>query len=278
MRKKERPTLIPIEYPLFLEALKKELAKNPGTTLTAFCKKHAIDYGFFDRWLRTIGESFYKLRGEACTSPYTPNSQNTLYLNKLVLLKAELNENVHLRFSDFCKRHRVSHRGMACWLTSYNLDFADILAQICVAKGVEIPKSRSESYTPLPVAGEKETARFEKTLDEYRKELAVNSRYSLKVHCAKMGTGYYNMLHWMRNMRINTKALKKTANLKEKIPSRPGSGMVMVQFRPNGGTRSDMFKGVTISCSDGKIIYVEECSVIELCTFLYTYDKDQRRK
>lgn len=93
-----------------------------------------------------------------------------------------------------------------------------------------------------------------------------------------MGTGYYNMLHWMRNMRINTKALKKTANLKEKIPSRPGSGMVMVQFRPNGGTRSDMFKGVTISCSDGKIIYVEECSVIELCTFLYTYDKDQRRK
>lgn len=46
MRKKERPTLIPIEYPLFLEALKKELAKNPGTTLTAFCKKHAIDYGF----------------------------------------------------------------------------------------------------------------------------------------------------------------------------------------------------------------------------------------
>jgi len=50
---------------------------------------------------------------------------------------------------------------MACWLTSYNLDFADIPAQICVAKGVETPKSRSESYTPLPVAGEKETARFE---------------------------------------------------------------------------------------------------------------------
>lgn len=101
--KREKPTLIPIEYPLFLEALKKELDKNPGTTLTAFCKKRAIDYGFFDRWLRTIGESFYKLRSEACTNPYTPNSQNTLYLNKLVLLKAELNENVHLRFSDFAK-------------------------------------------------------------------------------------------------------------------------------------------------------------------------------
>lgn len=36
--KREKPTLIPIEYPLFLEALKKELDKNPGTTLTAFCK------------------------------------------------------------------------------------------------------------------------------------------------------------------------------------------------------------------------------------------------
>lgn len=30
--KRERLTLIPIEYLLFLEALKKELAKNPGTT------------------------------------------------------------------------------------------------------------------------------------------------------------------------------------------------------------------------------------------------------
>ena len=41
---------------------------------------------------------------------------------------------------------------------------------------------------------------------------------------------------------------------------------------------TDMFRGVTISCPDGKSIHVEECSVIELCTFLYTYDKDQRRK
>ena len=91
-----------------------------------------------------------------------------------------------------------------------------------------------------------------------------------------MGTSYYDMLRWMRFMKVSVRQLQKAASLNAKIPRQ--SSMVMVQFRPNGGTRSDMFRGVTISCPDGKSIHVEECSVIELCTFLYTYDKEQRRK
>ena len=43
----------------------------------------------------------------------------------------------------------------------------------------------------------------------------------------------------------------------------------MVQFWFNGGPRSDMFRGVTISCPDGKSIHVEECSVIELFTSIH---------
>jgi hypothetical protein len=91
-----------------------------------------------------------------------------------------------------------------------------------------------------------------------------------------MATDYYDMLRWMKFMKISIRQLRRAASLNAKFPQ--NSSMVMVQFRPNGGTRSDMFKGVTITCPDGKIIRVEECSVIELCTFLYTYDKDQRRK
>ena len=91
-----------------------------------------------------------------------------------------------------------------------------------------------------------------------------------------MGTSYYDMLRWMRFMKVSVRQLQKAASLNAKIPRQ--SSMVMVQFRPNGGTRSDMFRGVTISCPDGNIIDWYELSVIEFFTFRYSYDKDQRRK
>lgn len=272
----ENPNPIPLEYPTLLEVLKKELAQDPKKSLVSFCEKHSINYDHFNRWLRTTGRSFTRLCNEVRLKTGLPQNSNELYLNSLGLLKTELDNDINLRFVDFCERHNISYRGMANWLAINNMDFFSIRAQICAAKGIEVPKGSRQPYIPHPSNGDKAQARFGKTLDTYRKELDSNPRYSLKVHCARMGTSYYDMLRWMRFMKVSVRQLQKAASLNAKIPRQ--SSMVMVQFRPNGGTRSDMFRGVTISCPDGKSIHVEECSVIELCTFLYTYDKDQRRK
>ena len=272
----ENPNPISLEYPTLLEVLKKELAQDPKKSLVSFCEKHSINYDHFNRWLRTTGRSFTRLCNEVRLKTGLPQNSNELYLNSLGLLKTELDNDINLRFVDFCERHNISYRGMANWLAINNMDFFSIRAQICAAKGIEVPKGSRQPYIPHPSNGDKAQARFGKTLDTYRKELDSNPRYSLKVHCARMGTSYYDMLRWMRFMKVSVRQLQKAASLNAKIPRQ--SSMVMVQFRPNGGTRSDMFRGVTISCPDGKSIHVEECSVIELCTFLYTYDKDQRRK
>lgn len=271
-----QPTPIPMEYPSLLEELKKELVQDPGQSLTAFCEEHSIHYDSFNKWLRATGRGFVKLRREIRISSGMPGDSNELYLKCLDLLKAELNENVHLRFTDFCQRHKVNYRSMSSWLASNCLDFAIIRAQICMAKGLEIPRNCRRLYAPVSIDGDKARARFGKTLDTYREVLATNPRYSLKVHCGIMRTDYYDMSRWMKFMKISVRQLQIAARLNTKCP--PNPSMVMIQFRANGGTRSDMFKGVTIICPDGKTIHVEECSVIELCTFLYTYDKDQRRK
>ena len=272
----ENPNPIPLEYPTLLEVLKKELAQDPKKSLVSFCEKHSINYDHFNRWLRTTGRSFTRLSNEVRLKTGLPQNSNELYLNSLGLLKTELDNDINLRFVDFCERHNISYRGMANWLAINNMDFFSIRAQICAAKGIEVPKGSRQPYIPHPSNGDKAQARFGKTLDTYRKELDSNPRYSLKVHCARMGTSYYDMLRWMRFMKVSVRQLQKAASLNAKIPRQ--SSMGMVQFRPNCGTRADMFRGVTISCPDGKSIHVEECSVIELCTFLYTYDKDQRRK
>ncbi|GHV17575.1 hypothetical protein FACS1894169_12990 [Bacteroidia bacterium] len=241
-------TPIPVEYPSLLEELKKELTQEPNKSLTAFCKEHSINYENFNLWLRTTGRSFIKLRSEIRVSAGMEKNSNELYLKCLDLLQIELNGNVHLRFVDFCERNKVSYRGMSNWLAGNNLDFTTIRARICEAKGVEIPKGCCRPYVPISTDRDKAKARFGKTLDTYREELASNLRYSLKVHCGKMGTDYYNMLRWMKFMKVSVRQLQRAARLNAK------------------------------TCPDGKAIHVEECSVIELCTFLYTYDKDQRRK
>ncbi len=272
----EYPVPIPTEYPVLLESLKAELVQDPAITLVSFCEKQKLDYDHFNRWLRSIGSGFTKLCKEARRKAGLPQDSKEFYLNSLELLKTELNKDVNLHFVDFCAKHNISYRGMVNWLTINNMDFSSIRAQVCAAKGVDVPKGGRRPYSPVsPDVNESQT-KFGKTMDTYRKELDSNPRYSLRAHCAKMGTNYYDMTRWMRFMKISVRQLQKAAKLNAKIPRL--SSMVMVQFRPNGGTRSDMFKGVTISYPDGKSIHVNECSVIELCTFLYTYDKDQRRK
>ena len=105
--KRERLTLIPIEY-LFIvfgSTQKGTSQKSRNNNIDAFCKRRAIIMIFSTYGSEPSGRvsTSYAVK----RAPYTPNCRNILYLNKLLLLKAGLNENVHLRFSDFCKRHHV---------------------------------------------------------------------------------------------------------------------------------------------------------------------------
>lgn len=125
----------------FWNRTKRNLLKIQRKTLTTYSKKYVIGYIF--------SADGSEPSGRICTCSTMEHVQISsihqtaafLYLNKLVLLKARLNRNVHLHFSDFCKRHRVSHRVMTCWLTSYNLKLVNILSQTCALKGVGIPKN-----------------------------------------------------------------------------------------------------------------------------------------
>lgn len=269
-------TPIPPEYPSYLEELKKALFEDTNKTLTSFCQEHSIEYNKFNGWLSGVAGGFTRLRQEARAAHGIPIDLNERYLKYLDLFKSELRENVNLRFVDFCEKHGVSSHSMHAWLNRNNQDITLIRAQICKEKGVEVPRKGRQPYIPIPLDGDEARARYGKTLDSYRDALVTNPNYSLRLHCKMMRTNYYDMSRWMKFMKITVRQLQKAARLNTKYPHTPP--MVMVQFRPNGGSRSDMFKGVTITWPDGKSIHVEECSVIELCTFLYTYDKDQRRK
>lgn len=205
----ENPNTVPSAYPTLLEALKQELTQNPKKSLVSFCEKHSINYDHFNRWLRITGRSFTKLCNEVRLKADLPQNSNELYLNSLELLKIELDNDINLRFVAFCERHNISYRGMANWLTINNMDFLSIRAQICATKGIEVPKGSRQPYIPHPFNEDKAQARFGKTLDTYREKLDSNPRYSLKIHCARMGTSYYDMLRWMRFMKIRLDNYKR---------------------------------------------------------------------
>lgn len=268
-------TPIPPEYPSYLEELKKVLLENTDATLASFCRERSINYGKFNRWLTFTAGGFKKLRNEARVAQGIPMDLNERYLRYLDMFKSELRDKINLRFVVFCDKHRINIRSMHAWLIRNKLNVNTIRAQICKEKGIAPPKKGRRPYIPDPLDGDKARAMYGKTLDSYRKVLETRFNYSLRRHCDMAGTDYYGITRWMRFMGITVRQLQKAARLNAKYPDNPQ--MVMVQFRPNGGTRSDMFKGVSITWPDGKSLHVEECSVIELCTFLYTYDRDQRR-
>ena len=103
----ENPNPIPLEYPTLLEVLKKELAQDPKKSLVSFCENHSINYDRFNRWLRTTGRSFTRLCNEVRLKTGLPQNSNELYLNSLGLLKTELDNDINLRFVDFCERHNI---------------------------------------------------------------------------------------------------------------------------------------------------------------------------
>ena len=72
---------------------------------------------------RTTGRSFTRLCNEVRLKTGLPQNSNELYLNSLGLLKTELDNDINLRFVDFCERHNISYRGMANWLAINNMDF-----------------------------------------------------------------------------------------------------------------------------------------------------------
>lgn len=85
-------------------------------------------------------------------------------------------------------------------------------------------------------------------------------------------------LNGVSEKQIKTAEMIRRANeaspITNMLPINPDS--VFVQFRPNGGTNGDKLKGVNIRFPDGKLLQIEECTVISLCSLINIYDKNQR--
>lgn len=158
-------------------------------------------------WLRTTRRNFTKRCNEVRLKADRPQNPNELYLNSLELLQTEPNNDINLRFVDFYERRNISYKGMANWPATNNMDFSSIRAQICAAKNIEVLKGSKQPYIPHPSNGDKSQAKLGRTLDTYWKELDSNPCYSLKVHCARLGTSYYDMLRWMKFMKVSVRQL-----------------------------------------------------------------------
>lgn len=264
------------DCPMLIEEFKLRLESNPQLTLAEFNREKGLQERCLQKWCSNHKVSIADMRREAklklrmINEP--ENRPGDTYSFVLDEYRKVVVENPALTLSKFCREQGVSPYRFQHWLNRQGLTATDVRLE--AIKDLEFTEATDEALMNLSPAA---ITRFKKVLDEYKRQLKVSIRLSLREYCSERGVDVRMFRKWLETLGLSEQALKQDAKLFGKMVG-GDAGSIFVQFRPNGMSNGDALRGVKIFFPNGGRIYVDRCTVISLCSFIQTYDRQQRRK
>ena len=256
----------------FVEALR----DNVDYPLAAFCREKEIDVRSFTSWLsiykqQTPLEVRNKVRQSLGMKPLTARGQ-LAYDKHLKNYRDMLAVDLDYELTQYCKDVGISAHAFHHWIMRQGLNVDKIREEVCETVGIQ-PDSKQSTKADRSQRKATEPAVFRKAIAGYRKMLESDSSITLQKFCRAKGYAYRPLLHWMYEVGIKPADIKAFVLDRQKLPK--DNRRVFIQFKPNGGSKGDVFNGVRISLPDGTQIDVESCTVVGLCSFVNIYSKQE---
>lgn len=164
-----------------------------------------------------------------------------------------------MRLSNFCKSRGVIAQRMEKWMRRNNLSVIDAKMDV------------DQNDSDLALMNETLRKRFRQVLEKYKEIMAYNPYYTLKDHCAHTHTDLRQFRRWLSHNGISVRMIKNAARSRAFFAA--SNARVQVQFTPNGGGMTEKLRSVTVRLPDGSCVMMDECTVVELCTFVVAYNQ-----
>lgn len=264
----------------WLNAYKGALEENVDLSVTEFCRERDITPNSFLGWLQRNGILVVDIKNEVrgkLGMPLLPKDLASQYSMVLEEYRMRLSFSPDLSVAAFCDESYVNSTAFRKWMRRNGYTVASIRKDVLG----EVPTIKR--HISKEDFGTDAKKRFESVLEGFKKHLHKHKNAKLKEYCKAKGVDYPLMQRWMRLNGVSEKQIRIAERIRRANEASPITNMlpinpdnVFVQFKPNGGTDGDRLKGVTIRFPDGKLLQVEECTVVSLCSFINIYDKNQR--
>lgn len=263
-----------------LDDYKAALEEDVDLSVMEFCRQREVEPQAFTGWLQRNGILITDIKNEVRKRKgLTPLKNNlaTRYGNALEEYRMRLEVEPDLSFRTYCIQSAISPIAFAQWIRRNGYSVKAIKEDVLRECQTEKKHTSQDDFATEAVN------RFTSTLDGYKKHLRQHNNTRLSIYCKEKGVEYKLMKKWMDLNGVSEKQIKTAEMIRRANEASPITNMlpinpdsVFVQFRPNGGTNGDKLKGVNIRFPDGKLLQIEECTVISLCSLINIYDKNQR--
>lgn len=250
-----------------LEEFKRALRKDLNYHVGNFCRERDVNFNSFRHWLEHKGISIRWLRHEIarelhperCDEFDVPHGKKTdeLYQPIWDEFKQVLAEDRSASLSKFCRSKGIKYSRMLKWMSRNNLTVLDL--RLDLGLGTEVTDFTAEAKK-----------RFRVVIEEYKKLLIDYPNLSFEQHCRNNATDYNLIRRWMRHNGISVTMLKESARMRAGMARH--ARHVNIKFRPNGNSVSNKLHNVMIHLPNGTLLSMEECTVLELCSFVLAYN------
>ena len=264
-------------YKSCLDAYKLALEKDINLKFTEFCRNNGVSNNAIRHWMDRRGltvlsicKEVRKRLGIQINEPiekYRGLNTHDLYTSIWKDFNEAIREDPSLTLTAFSKHCNVRIAPLERWLRRQNLSVFD-------AK-LELAQER-QNGADLVFMNETMRKRFRRILDQYMDILSYNPYLTVKEHCERTHTDLYQFQRWMRFNGISARMLKKSARMRARFAQ--ADKQVQIQFIPNGHGPTDKLREVTVKLPDGSCFILDKCSVIDLCSFVVTYNQSVKPK
>lgn len=265
-----------VDLSLLIEEFKLALEDDIELSIAAFARKKGVAPARLQKWLNNHHVTVTDMRTAAMVRRGLLDEPQQKLSDRYAELVEEYKKALAVRrtlsLSAFCREQGVPAPKLQKWLNRQGLSSADLKEEVL---GAPLPKDVGNLN--LLQLGNGAVARFRKTLREYKAAISNDRKITLEDFCKKRNTDYRLFVQWLGTLGMTERSIRYSLKLEQALPGGI-EGSVFVQFKPNGGSNGDALKGVKIFFPDGSRVQVERCTVISLCSFLQTYDNQQRRK
>lgn len=263
-----------VRYQSLLDAYKQAIGQDFNLRFTEFCRNNGENCTAFTHWLNRRGMTITGIRhevrkrlgipGPKLAPQYEGLKPEAIYSAAWKDFKTALLEDHSLSLTAFCKSRGIFVTRMEKWMHRQNLTVIDA-------------KMDAElNNRDLVLMNETLRKRFRSVLEKYKEILAYNPHLSIRDHCANTHTDHHQFQRWLRHNGITVGMIRKA--VKSRAYFENSSKRVQIQFTPNGGGVTEKLRSVTVRLPDGSCVMLDECSVVELCSFVVAYNRSCDRQ
>lgn len=249
------------------DSYKLALRGNVNLRFAEFCREHEVNFNTFRHWLERKGISLLKARQEAARELFpgrfvgveerSGKRPDDVYPAIWEDFKRALSADRSLTLARFCRDRKVKCTRMQKWMSRNCLTVLDLRVDLGIG-------AEAGNFS------EGAKKRFRQVVGEYKSLLADRPNLSFEQHCRNCSTDHVLIRRWMRHAGISVTMLKESARRRAGMQGH--SGQVGIRFRPNGSSASGKLRSVMIQLPDGTLLSMEECTVVELCSFVVAYN------